>query len=209
SGELAATPPGTVSHLSRAATEQAFGGAAAVQTARFDQVSQAGLAKHDNFFAATGDFGSLGISKQHKETGAFPGPTAWWPGHSPVFLAGRGAPPPDPPAPDPSRQNPPNRAPGPPHPPPAGGEPTSTPLHASPVPAHCSPRPGAFRRPGQRQAEKETGGAPGPAGGGAGRLAFGGGGGGAPPRGRRDRDPAQKAPENRRVARPPRRRAGE
>jgi hypothetical protein len=51
--------------MSLAATEQAFGGAAAVQTARFDQVFQAGLAKHDNFFAAAGDFGSLGISKQH------------------------------------------------------------------------------------------------------------------------------------------------
>src|SRR5262249_58421656 len=95
SGELAATPPGTVSHLSRAATEQAFGGAAAVQTARFDQVFQAGLAKHDNFFAATGDFGSLGISKQHKETGAFPGPTAWWPASSPFVVAVGGAPPPD------------------------------------------------------------------------------------------------------------------
>src|SRR5260370_472366 len=87
SGEIAATPPGTVFSLSLAATEQDFGGAAAVQTARFDQVFQAGLAKHDNFFAASGDFGSLGISKQHKETGTFPGPTAWWPASSPFVVA--------------------------------------------------------------------------------------------------------------------------
>src|ERR1019366_4117605 len=49
SGEITATPPGTVFSMSLAATEQTFGGAAAAQTARFDQVFQAGLAKHDNF----------------------------------------------------------------------------------------------------------------------------------------------------------------
>ena len=58
SGEIAATPPGTVFSMSLAATEPAFGGAAAVQTARFDQVFQAGLAKHDNFVAAAGDLGT-------------------------------------------------------------------------------------------------------------------------------------------------------
>ncbi len=87
SGEITATPPGTVFSMSLAATEQDFEGAAAVQTARFDQVFQAGLAKHDNFFAASGDFGSLGISKLHKETGTFPAPTAWWPASSPFVVA--------------------------------------------------------------------------------------------------------------------------
>ena len=87
SGEISATPPGTVFSMSLAVTEQTFGGAAAVQTARFDQVFQAGLAKHDNFFAASGDFGSLGISKLHKETGTYPNPTVWWPASSPYVVA--------------------------------------------------------------------------------------------------------------------------
>jgi subtilase family serine protease len=87
SGEINATPPGTVFSMSLAATEQDFGGAAAVQTARFDQVFQAGLAKYDNFFAAAGDLGSLGTSKQHKETATFPGPTVWWPASSPFVVA--------------------------------------------------------------------------------------------------------------------------
>src|SRR5260370_3289516 len=76
SGEINATPPGTVFSMSLAATEQAFGGAAAVQTAKFDQVFQAGLAKPDNFFAAAGDFGSLGISKRPQQTGTLHHPTA-------------------------------------------------------------------------------------------------------------------------------------
>jgi hypothetical protein len=44
--------------MSLSASEHAFGGAGASQTAKFDQVFEQGLAKHDNFFAATGDFGS-------------------------------------------------------------------------------------------------------------------------------------------------------
>ncbi len=87
SGEINATPPGTLFSMSLAATEQTFGGAAAVQTARFDQVFQAGLAKHDNFFAAAGDFGSLGISKVAKESGTYPNPTAWWPASSPFVVS--------------------------------------------------------------------------------------------------------------------------
>jgi subtilase family serine protease len=87
SGEIDATPPGTVFSMSLAATEQTFGGAGAVQTARFDEVFQKGLARNDNFFAAAGDFGSLGISKTHRETGSFPNPTAWWPASSPFVVA--------------------------------------------------------------------------------------------------------------------------
>jgi subtilase family serine protease len=87
SGEIAATPPGTVFSMSFASTEQTFEGAAAAQTARFDQVFKAGLAKDDNFFAGTGDFGSLGISKLHKGGGTYPNPTAWWPASSPYVVA--------------------------------------------------------------------------------------------------------------------------
>ena len=87
SGEISTTPPGTLFSMSLAATEQAFGGAAAVQTARFDQVFKAGLAKHDNFFAASGDFGSLGISKLAKESGTYPNPSVWWPASSPYVVS--------------------------------------------------------------------------------------------------------------------------
>ena len=86
-GEISATPPGTLFSMSFGVTEQTFGGAAAVQTARFDQVFKAGLAKHDNFFNSSGDFGSLGFSKLHKESGTYPNPTASWPASSPYVVA--------------------------------------------------------------------------------------------------------------------------
>ena len=86
-GEIGATPPGTLFSMSFGVTEQTFGGAAAVQTARFDKVFQAGLAKHDNFFVSTGDFGSLGFSKKHKESGTYPFPTAGWPSTSPFVVS--------------------------------------------------------------------------------------------------------------------------
>jgi subtilase family serine protease len=87
SGEIDATPRGTMFSMSFAVTEQTFGGAAAVQTAKFDQVFQKGLARNDNFFAASGDFGSRGTSKLHKESGTYPNPTVWWPASSPFVVA--------------------------------------------------------------------------------------------------------------------------
>ena len=87
SAEIAATPPGTVFSMSFAATEQSFGGAAAAQVAKFDQVFQQGLAKHDNFFAAAGDTGTSNSSKQHKESVSYPYPTVSWPASSPYVVA--------------------------------------------------------------------------------------------------------------------------
>jgi subtilase family serine protease len=87
SGEIKATPPGTMFSMSFAVTEQTFGGAAAAQTAKFDQVFKAGLAKGDNFFAATGDFGTFNASKQQKEGRSYPFPTAQWPASSPYVVA--------------------------------------------------------------------------------------------------------------------------
>jgi subtilase family serine protease len=65
-------PAGTVFSMSLAAAEQTFGGAAAVQTTRFDQVFQKGIAKGDSFFGASGDFGTANVSKQQKDTRIFP-----------------------------------------------------------------------------------------------------------------------------------------
>jgi subtilase family serine protease len=87
SGEIRVTPPGTVFSMSFAVTEQTFGGAAAAQTARFDQVFRQGLAKHDNFFAAAGDTGTSNASKPHRQGTVYPYPTAQWPASSPYVVA--------------------------------------------------------------------------------------------------------------------------
>jgi subtilase family serine protease len=87
SHEIAVTPPGTLFSMSLAVTEQTFGGAAAAQTARFDRIFHAGLAKGDNFFAASGDYGSYNASKQHKEGVSYPFPTVGWPSSSPYVVS--------------------------------------------------------------------------------------------------------------------------
>lgn len=87
SGEIDATPPGTMFSMSFGVTEQTFGGAAASQTAKFDQVFKEGLAKHDNFFAASGDYGTTGASKPHKQSGSYPYPTVGWPASSPYVVS--------------------------------------------------------------------------------------------------------------------------
>ncbi len=87
SSEISATPAGTLFSMSFGVTEQTFGGAAAAQTARFDHVFKAGLAKHDNFFVSTGDFGTLGFSKQAKENRTYPFPTTGWPATSPYVVS--------------------------------------------------------------------------------------------------------------------------
>lgn len=87
SHEIDVTPRGTVFSMSFAVTEQTFGGAAATQTARFDKVFQKGLANGDNFFAASGDNGSLGASKQHRDSATYSHPTTEWPATSPYVTA--------------------------------------------------------------------------------------------------------------------------
>jgi subtilase family serine protease len=87
SQEIQNTPPGTLFSMSFGVTEQTFGGAAKRQTARFDKTFQAGLAKGDNFFAATGDFGTFNASKRHKENVSYPFPTVGWPATSPYVVA--------------------------------------------------------------------------------------------------------------------------
>lgn len=87
SGEIAAAPAGTLFSMSLSATEQDFGGAAASQVSKFDQVFKQGLAKHDNFFAATGDYGSTSFSKQHRDANLFTSPVVGWPSTSPYVVA--------------------------------------------------------------------------------------------------------------------------
>src|SRR5579862_5381862 len=87
SGQIDANPGGTVFSMSFGITEQTFGGAAAQQTAKFDAVFQKGIAKGDTFFASSGDSGTLGVSKQHRDTATYPYPTAGWPASSPYVTA--------------------------------------------------------------------------------------------------------------------------
>ena len=87
SSEIDAAPAGTLFSMSFGITEQTFGGAAGSQTSKFDAVFQKGLAKHDNFFAASGDDGSTGVSKQHKDTGIYSYPTVGWPASSPYVVS--------------------------------------------------------------------------------------------------------------------------
>lgn len=90
STEINANPGGTVFSMSFGVTEQTFGGAAATQTAKFDQVFRQGIAKGDTFFASSGDNGTTGASKQHKETTNYSYPTVGWPTSSPYVTSAGG-----------------------------------------------------------------------------------------------------------------------
>ena len=80
-------PSGTVFSQSFGVSEATFGGAEQGQTARFDEVYKKGIAKRDTFFASSGDDGTTGTSKQHKDTGTYPDPTVGWPASSPYVTA--------------------------------------------------------------------------------------------------------------------------
>ncbi len=87
SAQIQQDPPGTLFSMSFGVTEQTFEGAAATQTAKFDAVFQQGLAKDDNFFNATGDYGTYNAAKQKKDTTNYPYPTVGWPATSPYVVA--------------------------------------------------------------------------------------------------------------------------
>lgn len=87
SAEIKATPRGTVFSMSLAVTEQTFSGMPGPQIARFDAVFKQGLAKQDNFFAATGDNGTANGNKRPVNTPVYPYATALWPATSPYVVA--------------------------------------------------------------------------------------------------------------------------
>src|SRR5215472_352205 len=80
-------PAGTLFSQSFGLPEQTFGGAAAVQTASFDEVYQRGIQKGDTFVAGSGDEGSGGVDKTHRESGTFSFPVVQYPASSPFNLA--------------------------------------------------------------------------------------------------------------------------
>jgi subtilase family serine protease len=89
-GAIDSYPAGTIFSQSFGVTEQTFGGAAATQTAKFDQVYQSAIAKGDTVFASSGDFGSTGTAKQAKNTTTYSFPTVGWPASSPYVTAAGG-----------------------------------------------------------------------------------------------------------------------
>ncbi len=80
-------PAGTVFSQSFGLAEQTFGGAAAVQAASFDEVYKHGISKGDTFVASSGDQGSGGADKTHRESGTFSFPVVGYPASSPFNLA--------------------------------------------------------------------------------------------------------------------------
>jgi subtilase family serine protease len=82
-------PSGTVFSMSWGITEQTLGGHSAFsQTSKWDQTFANGIAKGDTFLSASGDNGTTGTAKQHKETATFGTPTnGGWPGSSPLVTA--------------------------------------------------------------------------------------------------------------------------
>lgn len=83
-------PSGTIFSQSFGVTEQTFGGAAATQTAAFDEVYKHAAAKGDTVFASAGDFGTTNFSKLHRESGVFNFPTVNWPTSSPWVTSAGG-----------------------------------------------------------------------------------------------------------------------
>ena len=85
--EVSALPSGTVFSMSFGTDEPDFGGAAASQFAKFDATFQAGLAKGDQFFAASGDNGDVATLKQANETATGTTPSVGYPAASPYVTA--------------------------------------------------------------------------------------------------------------------------
>ncbi len=81
-----AYPAGTIFSQSFGTAEQNFGGAMATQQANFDETYKYGIAKGDTFVASSGDEGSGGADKLHKEGGTFPYQVVGYPASSPYNL---------------------------------------------------------------------------------------------------------------------------
>jgi subtilase family serine protease len=85
---VATYPAGSVFSMSFGTSEEAFAGSSVRQQfARFDQTFQRGLAKHDTFFASSGDDGSLGVSRAHHQTATVDHPSVSYPNSSPYVTS--------------------------------------------------------------------------------------------------------------------------
>jgi subtilase family serine protease len=82
-------PAGTVFSMSFGTSEEAFASPAAARSAfnRFDQTFKRGQAKHDTFFASSGDDGSLGVGRAHHQTQGLDHPSTSYPNSSPYVTS--------------------------------------------------------------------------------------------------------------------------
>jgi subtilase family serine protease len=87
SAAIDAYPAGTVFSMSFGVTEETFGGATNQPTEKFDAVFAKGVTKGDTFFASSGDEGTLGVSKQHRDSVYYGHPTVGWPTSSPYVTS--------------------------------------------------------------------------------------------------------------------------
>jgi subtilase family serine protease len=79
--------PGTVFSQSFGLAEQTFGGAAQQQMTSFDETYQYGIAHGDTFVASSGDSGSGGSDKIHRDSGTYSMPVVGYPASSPFNVA--------------------------------------------------------------------------------------------------------------------------
>jgi subtilase family serine protease len=82
-------PAGTVFSMSFGTSEEAFASPAAAKTAfdRFDETFKRGQAKHDTFFASSGDDGSLGVGRAHHQEQTVDHPSTSYPNSSPYVTS--------------------------------------------------------------------------------------------------------------------------
>ncbi|HEX5333922.1 MAG TPA: S53 family peptidase [Cellulomonas sp.] len=82
-------PAGTVFSMSFGTDESAFASPAAAKVAfaRFDQTFAKGDAKGDTFFASSGDAGSVGVTRAHRQTATSPDPQVSYPNVSPYVTS--------------------------------------------------------------------------------------------------------------------------
>jgi subtilase family serine protease len=82
-------PEGTVFSMSFGTSEEAFASPAAAKNAfdRFDETFKRGQARHDTFFASSGDDGSLGVARAHHQTANVDHPSTSYPNSSPYVTS--------------------------------------------------------------------------------------------------------------------------
>ncbi|WP_155991995.1 S53 family peptidase [Nocardioides sp. URHA0032] len=86
---VGAYPAGTVFSMSFGTSEEAFASPAAARSAfaRFDATFQRGQARHDTFFASSGDDGSLGVGRAHHQGQTLDHPSTSYPNSSPYVTS--------------------------------------------------------------------------------------------------------------------------
>jgi subtilase family serine protease len=86
---IAKYPPGSVFSMSFGTSEEAFASTAAAKNAfdHFDATFKRGQARHDTFFASSGDDGSLGVDRAHHQGQTVDHPSVSYPNVSPYVTS--------------------------------------------------------------------------------------------------------------------------